>query len=256
MEFNIWSPFKYIQAITTTRDGGISKGVYGKFNLAYQVGEDHETVTANRVALLKQLRLEPNRMILTHQSHSDIIKRVGVQQGGAGFTSFESGIEADALYTYDTRLALGIFHADCVPVFLFDKTKKWVAIIHAGMAGSLKRITEKSLQHLIKVEGSNPSDIYAYLGPSLTFAFNPIEAATMTAILALNPDFYYAIKKSDDIFYLECPLLHYEKHRKAGVPAINITNSGSDTFSQPDKYYSAARDKITGRHLSIIIRNR
>ena len=256
MEFNVWSPFKYITALTTTRDGGVSKGAYAKLNLAYHVGDIQSDVATNRQLLLDELQLPARRLITTYQSHSDIIKKVTLSDGGRGADSFESGIVADALYTYDTRLALAVFHADCVPVFLFDKVKKWVAIIHAGMAGSLKGITQKSIEHLIKTEDSNPKNIFAYLGPSLTFAHNPIEEKTMTSILALNPGYHYAIKKSDGVFYLDVPLLNYGQLRKSGVPAANITNSGIDTYSQPQRYFSFARDNTTGRHLSIIFLNR
>jgi len=256
MEFNVWSPYKYITALTTTRDGGVSKGAYGKFNLAYHVGDNNIDVASNRQLLLDELQLPARRLITTYQSHSDIIKKVTLADGGRGADSFESGIAADALYTYDSRLALAIFHADCVPVFLFDKVKKWVAIIHAGMAGSLKGITQKSIDYLVKTEGSDPKNIFAYIGPSLTFAHNPIEEKTMTSILSLNPDMHYAIKKSDGIFYLDVPLLNYGQLRKSGVPAANITNSGIDTFSHPQRYFSFARDNTTGRHLSIIFLNR
>ncbi|HOJ44443.1 MAG TPA: peptidoglycan editing factor PgeF [Bacilli bacterium] len=256
MEFNLWSPYKYITALTSTREGGVSRGAYAKLNLAYHVGDNQDDVATNRQLLLDELQLSSRRIITTYQSHSDVIKKVTLTDGGRGAESFESGIAADALYTYDNRLALAIFHADCVPVFLFDKVKKWVAIIHAGMAGSLKGITEKSIAHLIKMEGSHPENIFAYLGPSLTFAHNPIEEKTMTSILALNPDFHYAIKKSDGIYYLDVPLLNYGQLRKSGVPAANITNSGIDTYSDPDRYFSFARETTTGRHLSIIFLNR
>jgi hypothetical protein len=256
MEYNSWNAYKYITAITTKRNGGFSKGPFAKANFAFHVGDSQNDVTANRQALLRDLGLHEKQLITTYQSHSDIIKKVAHADGGGGAFSFESGIPADALYTYDKHLALAIFHADCVPVFLFDKVKKLVAIIHAGMAGSLKAITEKAINHLVKHEGSRPQDIFAYSGPSLTFAYNPIDETTKTAILSLNPDFHYAIKKSDGIFYLDVPLLNYGQLRKAGIPSSNITMSGIDTFSHPDEYFSATREKQTGRHLSIIMRNR
>jgi len=256
MEFNRWNTYGYVTAITPKRHYGQSKAPYDGLNFAYHVGDEKADVTANRLQLLKQLQLSPNRIVFAYQSHSDIIKKVTLKDGGTGFESYESGIAADALYTYDTRLALGIFHADCVPVFLFDKVKKWVAIIHAGTPGSLNRITEKSVRHLIEREGSNPKDIRAYIGPALTFAFHPIAEAERDAILAQNPDFFYALKRSDGINFLDVPLLNVGQLRHMGVPSANITASGIDTYSNPNEYFSYARDKKTGRHMSLIIRER
>ncbi len=252
MEYHEWQPYKYIRALTTLRGGGVSLSPFDSNNMAYHVNDHYDHVITNRISLLRDLHLDDQCLVCVHQTHSDIIKKVTRLDGGAGAHDFESGIPADALYTYDVNLALAIFHADCVPVFLFDKVKKWVAIIHAGMTGSLKRISEKSINHLIKVEGSHPDNIFAYLGPALTFAFNPIEEQTAMSILALNPDFNYAIKKSDGTYYLDVPLLNFGQLRKAGIPASNITLSGIDTYTQPDNYYSYARDKKTGRHLSLI----
>lgn len=256
MEFNSWTPYKYITALTTKRKGGLSKGPFRELNLAFHVGDKYNDVLANRKLLLDALKLDQNHLVTTFQSHSDVIKKVTLHDAGAGATSFESGVAADALYTYEKHLALAIFHADCVPVFLFDKVKKWVAIVHAGMTGTLKSITKKSVAHLIENEGSNPEDIHAYLGPALAFDQNPIDEKMMHAILAMNPDFHYAIKKSEGVYYLDVPLLNFGQLRDIGIPSNNITASGIDTFSNKDDYFSYAREKVTGRHLSLILLNR
>ena len=256
MDFTRWHKFKEITAVTTKRYLGHSKAPYDGANLAFHVGDDPIAVKHNREALLKDLGLTKDHIVLTYQSHSDIVKRVTLSDGGAGYDSFESGIAADALYTYDTGVALAVFHADCAPVFLYDEVKKWVAVIHAGTPGTLNRITEKTVRHLINTEGSDPKNIYAYIGPALTFAFHPIAETEKESVLKANPDFNYGVKRSDGLYYLDVPLLNYGQLRALGIPSINIEASGIDTYSNPNEYFSFARDKKTGRHLSIIIKNR
>lgn len=256
MEYNLWPTPKYLTAVTTTRQGGCSKPPYDSMNLAYHVGDDPSAVAKNRATLLTSLGLTPKRLVIAQQSHSDVIKKVTRADGGAGYESFESGIAADALYTYDTHLALAVFHADCVPVFLYDRAKKWVAIIHAGVPGTLKRITEKAANHLINHEGSRLEDIQAYIGPALSFAHAELDEQTKNEILSANPDFHYGIKKSDGRYYFDAALLNFGQLRKAGVPAENIVLSGLDTYEDSNRFYSAARDRITGRQMSIIVRNR
>lgn len=256
MEYHIYPTPKYITALTTTRKGGFSQSPYETMNLAYHVGDDPSAVAQNRNAFLSGLGLTSNQIVITHQSHSDVIKKVTRADGGAGFASFENGIDGDALYTYETHLALAIFHADCVPVFLYDRVKKWVAIIHAGVPGTLKRITEKAVSHLIHNEGSQPQDIRVLIGPSLSFAHAEIDEETKNEILSTYPEFHYGLKKSDGHYHLDAALLNFGQLRKAGIPAANITLSGLDTFEDSARFYSTARDRVTGRQMSIIIKNR
>jgi polyphenol oxidase len=56
-------------------------------------------------------------------------------------TRFEDGIRADALYTTEKHLPIGVFHADCVPIFLTHTSLPLIAIIHAGTPGTINRVT-------------------------------------------------------------------------------------------------------------------
>jgi len=89
-----------------------------------------------------------------------------IKDQGRGASSFESGIDADALYTKDRRLALGIFHADCVPLFFYVPSASIVGVIHAGYKGTLKHIAYKAIMKLIERENISPNDIYIHVGPA------------------------------------------------------------------------------------------
>ena len=40
--------------------------------------------------------------------------------------------KADAIVTNLKKVVIGVFTADCAPIFLYDEERKIVAVIHAG----------------------------------------------------------------------------------------------------------------------------
>ncbi|MCX5775135.1 MAG: polyphenol oxidase family protein [Firmicutes bacterium] len=247
-----WTQFSEIEAFTTTRQNGVSKQPFDSFNQAFYVGDNADDVKHNRAQIYKDFRIRPLHLVTTHQSHSTVIAKVTSKNLGAGETSFESGVTGDALYTYDKNIALGIFHADCVPVFLYAKKAGLIAIIHAGQIGTLKGVTEKSVHYLIDKEGISADDIHAFLGPSLSFSHNIIDAEMKASVIALGEDYIHGLKETNGETFLDIPLINFIQLRNAGVPSLNITLSEFCTYENKDLFFSTKRNPLTGRHLSII----
>ena len=105
-------------------------------NLAYQV-DDGKDVKEHRQLLADTLGLPLDRFVFVHQSHSDRVNKVKTADLGRGKDSFEDGLDCDALYTYEKNVPLGIFHADCVPIFFVNEKASLVGIIHAGFKGTM-----------------------------------------------------------------------------------------------------------------------
>ncbi|GEM_PF-515303 len=239
-------------AAVTKRKGGFSLPPFDGLNLGFQTGDNQETVRQNRQALINALPTTLAPMIYTYQSHSTVLQKVLKKDVGRGGDSFESGIPADALYTTERFLPMGIFHADCVPVFLVHLHQPLIAIIHAGTPGSLAQITLKSIQTICQNEKVEAKDFSAYLGPSLDFAHHPISVERVDEILGMNRSFAPAIKLISGQFYLDVPLLNYMQLIEAGLHPNAIRVSSVDTYSNAKEYFSASRDEKTGRHLSFI----
>lgn len=81
-------------------------------------------------------------------------KAVGIQIG-------------DGLVTREPGLVLVIRTADCVPVFVYDKAKPFVAVVHSGWRGTLVGITEKLIAWMLS-NGSYEENIGIYFGPSIS----------------------------------------------------------------------------------------
>jgi YfiH family protein len=238
MKTNNWNSNKFI-AFTTTKEFG---------NLAYQVGDNYLEVKENRKKLSNLLDLPLENIIFTHQSHSDILKEVTTLDLGKGKDSFISGVDADALYTKDRNLAIGIFHADCVPIFLYHPNGL-VMIIHAGFIGTNKHITYKVVNEIIQKENLNPNEFSAYIGPSRKLKSYKLNKEELDLVNLNKLNDFTLIK--DNETYFDMALVNIIDLIKAGLKMENITNSHIDTVSD-ESYFSAYKKTPIGRMVSII----
>lgn len=242
METINWLDFeKEIIAFTTTTKMG---------NMAFQVGDNPNEVKKNRSAICSYLKISKERLITTHQSHSDILEEVTIKDQGRGASSFESGIDADALYTKDRRLALGIFHADCVPLFFYVPSASIVGVIHAGYKGTLKHIAYKAIMKLIEREKISPNDIYIHVGPARgvdTFVVNEdnvkeiIDNKCVESLRMINGEEHFDAIKSNTLDLV-----------KAGISLTHISESNIDTVNDERCFSVYSKRTPLGRMMSVI----
>lgn len=252
-----WEQFKGIQAITSSRNGGFSIGDYASLNLALHVGDDKDTVIKNRNHFFHQenIALFENNTVFVAQNHSNITLKVTKKDAGRGYFAFEDGIKADALYTKEKGLALAIYHANCVPLFVYVPRHEIVGIIHAGEIGSVNNITGLFVGKLMKDEGVKASEIYVNIGPSLSFSHRIISKKRAEELAALGGPIQKAVKATLPQYFLDLPLLNILQLRAVGVPFENITFSNICTFENSDRFYYFEKGKNTGRNISFIKNN-
>jgi YfiH family protein len=243
---------KRLVAGTTKRHGGNSKKPFDSLNMAFHTGDEGESVLKNRQIFSKTIQVNLDKMVFTNQSHSTVLKKVTSKDVGKGSLKYEDGVIADALYTTESNLLLGVFHADCVPVFIYHPTLPLIAIIHAGTIGSLKGITRLTVDQLVKETNIPAVEFIAHLGPSIDFAHHPISEARKIELLKSNPNHGAIIKKIGGTSYLDIPLLNYLQLVDAGLKPNQIHVSNLDTYSNPIDYFSFDRDQKTGRHTSFV----
>ena len=129
-----WNAPKSVQAIFTTRQGGVSAGAYASLNLSYAVGDNQEHVSHNRRSLDKAL---PSTPVWIRQVHGS--KLVLAEDANPN-------TEADALYTNKQRTVCGIMTADCLPVLITNTKGDEVAVAHAGWRGLAAGILETTVK--------------------------------------------------------------------------------------------------------------
>ena len=104
----------------TTRFGGVSRGYLDSLNLGTHRGDEAENILENYRRVCAFLGSDPEKLVLTHQTHTDLVLEVGKDQWGAGLTKPELA-ECDGLVTNTPGTTLVVFTADCTPCSLRRK---------------------------------------------------------------------------------------------------------------------------------------
>ncbi|WP_024655351.1 peptidoglycan editing factor PgeF [Borrelia hispanica] len=90
------------------------------------------------------------------QLHTNIVYEVT-----DGFVNFQKG---DGLVSSSCNVALLAYYADCLPIYIFDKSKKYIGLAHSGYKGSFQLIILKMLFKFQDM-GSNFEDLRIIFGP-------------------------------------------------------------------------------------------
>ena len=152
----------------TTRYGGVSKGYLDSLNIGIHRGDDWENVLKNYEILGKALDFDIHQLVLSHQTHTDTVRRVGRAEAGAGLFAPQLE-ECDALITNEPGVALAIFTADCTPILLHDPVTGAVGAAHAGWRGTASGIAGKTVAAMQREFGCDPENIRAAIGPNIGF---------------------------------------------------------------------------------------
>lgn len=251
---NAWEKDFKVTAGFTTRNGGVSPKPWDTANYSFIVGDTKENVLGNRMRLAKKLNTEYDQWIFAEQKHTTNNREVTKADCGAGSESFESGIKnCDALYTKKSDIVLATFHADCTPVYLYDKKTGYIGLIHAGWQGTASGITMEFMKTW-KQLGISPKEVEVVIGPSAQFVAYEVgkEVAEQVIALDLEDARDALIQLTPDTFKLDVPYLNYLQLVDAGVPADQITISSYCTISDEDLFHSFRRDGESGRMLAFI----
>jgi polyphenol oxidase len=126
--------------------------------------QNKEKIRYEEKMLLSSLvSLPPERILFLDQEHKDSILYA---DSSLPVDAYCAGT-ADALITDTEELCLVIRTADCVPILLVDQAKKCIAAVHSGWRSSELGIAGKTVKELVSHFDSNPSDIIAYILPSI-----------------------------------------------------------------------------------------
>ena len=75
--------------------------------------------------------------------------------------------ECDGMVTDLPGVTLTTKHADCVPVYAYDRAKGVIGLAHAGWRGTVDGIAAVLALTMMQVYGCSPLDIEAVIGPSI-----------------------------------------------------------------------------------------
>ncbi len=151
----------------STRKGGVSKEHLSSLNFGFSLGDDRENVIENFRIMGTALGGRAEDFVLTKQTHSVNVRRVGRDDRGKGIFRERDYTDVDALMTNEEGVILTAFSADCVPILFYDKGQRVIASCHSGWRGTHGRILAEVIKAMEEEFSSKPEEIYIAIGPSI-----------------------------------------------------------------------------------------
>lgn len=189
---------------------------------------------AARKAFLEKAGLAPERLVTAKQVHGKKVAAAGRKDAGSELDS------TDGLITDEPGLALAVFTADCLPVFLAaGGAKKAAGVVHAGWRGLDAGIIAEAVERLRKDFGIQPGDLSAAIGPHIR------ECCYET-----GPELKERFGIRSSATNLDLSQIAVKQLRGAGVE--NISLSGCCTRHEGGMFFSYRKDRTGGRIMSLI----
>ncbi|WP_313757231.1 peptidoglycan editing factor PgeF [Tissierella sp.] len=153
--------------------------------------------------------------------------------------------EKDGLITNKKGVAICTYHADCVPIYFYDKVKEVIALAHAGWKGTLNNISKIIIENMIQNFNCNIEDILVSIGPSI----GPCCYEIGHDVEKLFKDRYYnysdIIINRDNKMYLDLWKVNKINLINLGINERNIFEGKFCTSCNIDKLYSYRRENGT-----------
>jgi YfiH family protein len=237
------------------RRGGCSRGPFAELNLSFGVGDDAEAVRENwrRVSQATGAAIRFATMRQVHGTRLVTVRHAAKER-----------VEADALVTRESGVAVSILTADCVPILFVAPERHAVAAVHAGWRGTIGGIAAHTVRHLERRLGASVHTLRAALGPSIGGCCYEVDRDIVDRLeerWGVIPDAVRRDRVGDtpgakamlDLRCANAAILV-----RAGMRPANIVSIGACTGCATTEYFSyraataAAGDGVTGRQLSFI----
>lgn len=235
----------------TTRFGGVSKAPFDSLNLGLHRGDDPKNVEENYRILAKSLGFDLNKLVMSHQVHSDTVRAVtAADAAGIDHLAYP---ECDALITNEPGVALWVFTADCTPILLHDPVTGAVGAVHAGWRGTAGAIVSKTVEKMVSLYGCYPKNIHAAIGPNIGFCcFETDRDVPDAMIAAFGQAAKPFIRPAGDKYYVNLKGLNALALNRVGVTDIAIAEEC--TVCQCHRFWSHRVTKgVRGSQGAIIL---
>jgi YfiH family protein len=238
-----------LQAIST-RHGGVSSGNYRSLNLAFHVGDKHDTVKRNHQIVSQSLRFDLSSLVSCQQVHHNSIALIDKSYHKKDcFLPDRALPETDGLVTDVPGITLMTRYADCVPLLFYSPKRRTVALAHAGWQGTLGHIGPKTVELLTREFKCQRDDIKASLGPSIGPCCYEISSmmADQAAKELITGEEYSEESHGKKLFFNLWQANKKELHH-AGIREENLYCAELCTSCNSDQFFSYRKEKrVTGR---------
>ena len=247
-----WPAPACVRALCSTRAGGASVAPFDALNLGDHVGDDPAHVAANRAIFQRATGAQPVFLSQVHGQHA-----VWLSDKTA------PGTQADGCITDTPRIACTIMVADCLPLLLTNEQGSLVAAAHAGwrgLAGSgghgIFDSVLASFSATSRVQSAQyASKTIAWLGPCIGPQAFEVGNDVREVFVTHDASAMAMFKPAGAGKWL-ADLAGLARLRLAALGVSQIYgNDGSRawcTVSNPSRFFSHRRDRVSGRMAACI----
>lgn len=250
-----WPAPAHVRALCTTRAGGVSAAPYDSLNLGLHVGDVETSVRANRERLFAALGAPP---VFLNQVHGNQTVLLDAQTA--------NGPTADGVMTRERKLPCMVMVADCLPILLTDRAGSFVAALHAGWrglagAGAMEGhgILEAFFKEKVPVAPAGraqaATNLIAWLGPCIgPKAFEVGEDVREGFVGTSAEAASCFVPHGTGKWFADLAGLARQRLAAMGVDAVfgNDSTPAWCTVSQPSRFFSHRRDRVSGRFAACI----
>lgn len=247
LQFENLSKLNSLLHFSTTILGGVSTGQYDSFNLGLYSGDKAAHVIENRKRLAQMLEINISDLYLPKQTHEDnicVIDNDFVRKSASERLEFMYSV--DAVITDQKNICIGVTTADCVPILIYDPKRNILAVVHAGWRGTVAKLSQKTVQMMVKRFNSDPQDLVVGIAPSISPEYFEVGDEVIdtfrNAGFDINDIAYKNIKTGK--YHIDLWLANKLILGGVGVCLDNIEVAGICTYSNSDKFFSARRQTI------------
>lgn len=238
----------------TTRHEGVSRPPYNSLNLGSNTLDSPHNVEGNRSLLARGIGATLDRFLTVTQVHgTDLLVIDTPNQELSHFLK----LECDGIVTNQPGIMIAICVADCVPILLHDPVKGVVAALHAGWQGTAGNIAGKGVQAMLSMFGSNPKDIVAAIGPSISRCCYEVDAPIRDAFMKAGAAWeLYAEERGEGKWMLDLGAANRRLLADAGLASGQIESEELCVCCNQELFFSYRRDGgDTGRQVGFIMLN-
>lgn len=225
----------------TDRAPGVGALPYTGLNLGGHVGDDPESVRANRAVLAADLGVAADHLAFMDQVHGDTV--VQVDGSWPGVRPGQPGPRCDALVTTRDDVALAVLVADCVPVLLAAPDDGVAGVAHAGRNGMAAGVVLRLVEAMRDLGART---VVGRVGPSVCPRCYPVPLELREQVARDWPVTRSVDRHGAPSLDVAAGVLEQLAGQRVEVDVVP-----GCTAERPD-LYSYRRDGVTGRFAGVV----
>lgn len=231
----------FVRHCFSTRQGGVSEGIYASMNLSFTRGDEESAVKENYERLARAMGFKTEDIVCSDQTHTANIRIVTKDDRGKGLIRERDYKDVDGMITNVPGIVLAAFFADCVPIYLVDPVTRSIGLLHSGWKGTVNNIIKNGIRAMKHAYGTKPGNLLAAIGPSICGSCYEIGEDVAEQFRRAYPAAQYRQMIRDDRngkYHLDLWMACRFNLMGSGVPKEHILEGNLCTCCNPDFLFS------------------